>query len=44
MASGGGGRGDGRRGTALLLAASELIYGALLALYPRAFRERYAVR
>jgi capsular polysaccharide biosynthesis protein len=29
-------------GAALLLTASELIYGALLALYPRAFRERYA--
>jgi capsular polysaccharide biosynthesis protein len=41
MAPGGGGRED-RRLADLLLAASELIYGALLALYPRAFRQRYA--
>ena len=41
MALGGGGRED-RRLADLLLAASELIYGALLALYPRAFRQRYA--
>jgi hypothetical protein len=30
------------RGTALLLDASERLYGALLALYPSAFRRRYA--
>ena len=41
MATGGGGRED-RRLADLLLAAPELIYGALLALYPRAFRQRYA--
>jgi capsular polysaccharide biosynthesis protein len=41
MAPGGGGRED-RRLVDLLLAASELIYDALLALYPRAFRQRYA--
>ena len=41
MAPGGGGR-EGRRLADLLLAASELIYGARLALYPRAFRQRYA--
>ena len=41
MAPGGGGRED-RRLADLLLAASELIYGALLILYPRTFRERYA--
>ncbi len=41
IAPGGGGRED-RRLADLLLAASELIYGALLALYPRAFRQRYA--
>ena len=41
MAPGGGGRGDRRRAD-LLLAASELIYGALLAFYPKAFRRRYA--
>ena len=36
-------RGDRRQGTAtLLLAASEGLYGALLALYPKAFRRRYA--
>ena len=31
-----------RRATMLLLAASERLYGALLALYPEAFRGRYA--
>ncbi len=31
-----------RSGTDLLLAASERLYGALLALYPKAFRRRYA--
>jgi hypothetical protein len=31
-----------RRATILLLAASERLYGALLALYPRAFQRRYA--
>ena len=41
MAPGGGGRED-RRLADLLLSASELIYGTLLALYPRAFRQRYA--
>jgi capsular polysaccharide biosynthesis protein len=35
------GREDRRRAD-LLLAASEWLYAALLALYPRAFRERYA--
>ena len=40
MASGGG-REDRRRAD-LLLAASGWLYGALLALYPRAFRQRYA--
>ena len=38
----GGDRGDRRRGGGLLLAASERLYGALLSLYPRAFRRRYA--
>ena len=38
----GGDRGDRRRGGGLLLAASERLYGALLALYPEAFRRRYA--
>src|SRR5918998_3432531 len=42
MAPGGGGRGERRRAVLLLLAASEWLYGALLSLYPRAFRERYA--
>jgi len=42
MDPGGGGRGDRRRGSALLLSASAQLYGALLALYPRAFRHRYA--
>ena len=42
MASNEEGRGDRRRGMALLLAASERLYGALLALYPEAFRRRYA--
>ena len=37
-----GGQGGRRRGAALLLAASERLYGALLALYPRHFRRRYA--
>ena len=41
MAPGGAGRED-RRLANLLLAASELIYGALLALYPKSFRQRYA--
>jgi capsular polysaccharide biosynthesis protein len=44
MASGGG-RQDGdraQRGRDLLLAASGRLYGVLLALYPRAFRRRYA--
>jgi len=41
MAPGGGGR-EGRRLADMLLAASKLIYGAMLALYPRAFRQRYA--
>jgi capsular polysaccharide biosynthesis protein len=41
MVPGGGGLED-RRLADLLLAASELIYGALLILYPRTFRERYA--
>lgn len=31
-----------RRGTALILAASARLYGASLALYPKAFRRRYA--
>ncbi|MEJ7843999.1 MAG: Wzz/FepE/Etk N-terminal domain-containing protein [Rubrobacter sp.] len=39
--SGGGGRGYRWRAD-LVLAASELIYDALLALYPKAFRRRYA--
>jgi capsular polysaccharide biosynthesis protein len=38
----GGGWEDRRRAVLLLLAVSELMYGALLALYPRAFRQRYA--
>ncbi len=38
MAPGGRDRGERRRGTALLLAASARLYGALLALYPKAFR------
>ena len=43
MASGDGGQGDrARRGTNLLLAASQRMYGVLLALYPKAFRRRYA--
>jgi capsular polysaccharide biosynthesis protein len=42
MASRGGGRGDSRQGEGLLLAASWRLYGALLALYPKAFRRRYA--
>jgi capsular polysaccharide biosynthesis protein len=37
-----GGRGDRRPTDLLLLSASELIYGALLALYPKSFRRRYA--
>ena len=41
MAPGGGDRGR-RWGEGLLLAASRRLYGALLALYPRAFRRRYA--
>ena len=41
MATGGGGRGE-RRLANLLLAASEWLYGTLLALYPKTFRERYA--
>ena len=41
MAPGGRGRED-RRLANLLLAASELIYGTLLALYPKSFRQRYA--
>ena len=32
-----------RRGTGFLLVASQRLYGALLALYPKAFRRRYAV-
>jgi capsular polysaccharide biosynthesis protein len=36
------GEGPPAAGTALLLAASEWLYGALLALYPKAFRRRYA--
>jgi hypothetical protein len=35
-------REDRPRGRAMLLAASERLYGALLALYPKAFRSRYA--
>jgi len=31
-----------RRGTGFLLVASQRLYGALLALYPKAFRRRYA--
>ncbi len=31
-----------RRGAALLLAASEQLYGVLLTLYPKDFRRRYA--
>jgi hypothetical protein len=31
-----------RRGTVFLLVASQRLYGALLALYPAAFRRRYA--
>jgi capsular polysaccharide biosynthesis protein len=42
MTSGDGGTEDRRRATALLLAASERFYGALLVLYPKAFRNRYA--
>ena len=42
MAPGGRDRGERRRGTTLLLAASARLYGALLALYPKAFRHRYA--
>jgi capsular polysaccharide biosynthesis protein len=42
MASRGGGRRDHRHGVALLLAASERLYSALLALYPKVFRSRYA--
>ena len=42
MDSGGGTQDRARRGTDLLLAASQRMYGALLILYPRAFRERYA--
>ena len=38
----GGQRPGGRRRADLLLAASERLYGALLALYPGAFRLRYA--
>ena len=41
MAPGGRGRED-RRLANVLLAASELIYGTLLALYPKSFRQRYA--
>lgn len=40
MAPGGEGR-RGHRRADLLLAASERLYGALLALYPEAFRRRY---
>lgn len=36
------GPGDRRRTVPLLLLASEWLYGALLTLYPRAFRHRYA--
>jgi hypothetical protein len=42
MASGDEDRRDRRRGTALILAASARLYGALLALYPEAFKRRYA--
>jgi capsular polysaccharide biosynthesis protein len=42
VTSGDGGTEDRRRATALLLAASERFYGALLVLYPKAFRNRYA--
>ena len=42
MAPGGGGREERRRVVLLLLVTSRWLYGALLALYPRAFRERYA--
>jgi hypothetical protein len=42
MTSRDGGRGDRRRRAVLLLAASERLYGELLALYPKAFRSRYA--
>jgi capsular polysaccharide biosynthesis protein len=43
MAPRDGDPGDRRRlGTNLLLAASDGLYGALLALYPKAFRRRYA--
>ena len=49
MRPGGGGRGDRhRRGSAalllLLLAASAWLYGALLVLYPKAFRRRYGAQ
>jgi hypothetical protein len=43
MAPGGRGRGDRRRAD-LLLAASERLYGGLLALYPKSFRHRYAAQ
>jgi capsular polysaccharide biosynthesis protein len=42
MASSDRGLGDRRHAAALLLAASERFYGALLVLYPKAFRSRYA--
>ena len=42
MASLWGGRDRRRRGADLLLAASARLYGALLSLYPKAFRRRYA--
>ena len=38
----GGGRRGCRRATTILLATSARLYGALLALYPKAFRRRYA--
>ena len=42
MTPGGQGPGDRRRVVPLLLVALERLYGALLVLYPRAFRRRYA--
>jgi capsular polysaccharide biosynthesis protein len=42
MDSRGGGQGDRRLWAALLLAASVWLYGVLLVLYPKAFRNRYA--
>jgi hypothetical protein len=43
MAARGGGRGEvSRRGSAaLLVACAARLYGALLVLYPKAFRRRY---